>query len=162
MAEIEDNVNTEQTQDEKFEKILKNIQEELTKKKEVWNKEVKTLSGKLNCELKHTIELSAMAIAQRQMIIEERTNMYYRLYTDLPKLKQTKKKYFEYYSTKYPIKTNSGEKTKLIEADIRYYDAKIDYVQTYIDFLSETLKSIDHIIYSVKNKIDLYNASGLE
>jgi hypothetical protein len=163
MSDVENTQqNIEQDPDAKFEKILKNIQEELTKKQEVWNKQVATLTTKINCELKYTTELSAMAIAQRQLVLEERTHMYYRLYTDLPKLKITKKKYFEFYSTKYAIRTNSGEKAKLIDADVRYYDAKMDYIQSHIDFLTETLKSIDHVIYSVKNKIDLYNASGLD
>jgi hypothetical protein len=84
------------------------------------------------------------------------------MYRDLPKLKQIRKNYFEHYSGKYPYKVNGTEKQKLIDADVAYQDAKMDFLQNYINFLSESVKTIDHIIYSVKNKIELYNATGLD
>lgn len=69
---------------------------------------------------------------------------------------------FEFYATKYQIKTSGGEKTKLSEADLTWQIAKRDLLSSYIDFLGETRKTIDHIIWSVKNKIQLYNLVGTE
>lgn len=145
-----------------YEKILEKIEAELRLSEDKWNKLVEKLSNSINCELKKTLDLAAEATAYRQMAIEERTNYYFKMYKDFPKLKNMKKKHFEFYSTKYPIKTNSTEKVKLIEADCAYYDAKMDYLQNHINFLTETIKTIDNVIYSVKNKIDLYNATGLD
>lgn len=144
--------------DEKLSKIV----EEFSKKQNVWNKDINSLSSKINSELNKLIELSAESISKRQILIEERTKMYYKIYLDLPKIKNSKKKYFEFYSTKYQIKTNSGDKNKLIDADVGYLEAKLDCIENYILFLTESIKTLDHIIWSVKNRIELYNISGLD
>jgi len=145
-----------------FEKILEKLETDLITKQKSWNIIIENLSRKITCELKKTIDLSAEATSQRQLLIDERTNWLYKMYKDLPKLKQMRKKHFEWYSTKYPIKLNGTEKTKLIEADMAYYEAKMEYIQNYINFLTESIKSVDQILYAVKNKIDLYNATGLD
>jgi hypothetical protein len=145
-----------------YEKILEKLETDLITKQKRWNDIIEKLSGKITCELKKSIDLSAEATAQRQLLLDERTNWYYKMYKDLPKLKQMKKKYFEWYSTKYPIKVNGTEKTKLIEADTAYQEAKMEFIQNYINFLTESIKTIDHVLYSIKNKIELYNATGLD
>lgn len=145
-----------------YEKILDKLETDLSKKMDDWNKIIDKLAKKINCELKLSIDLSAETVSYRQMINEERTHYYFIMYKDLPKLKKLRKTYFEHYSTKYPIKVNGSEKAKLIDADVAYHEAKMDYIQNYINFLSESLKTVDHIIYSVKNKIELYNATGLD
>jgi len=141
--------------------ILQNIEDELVKLEEITTKKIKSYANRINCELKESIDLSADATSYRQYLIDDRTHFYYKLYREMPKLKKMKKTHFEFYSTKYPIKVNSTEKRMLIEADISYYETKIDYYQNHIDFLTDTVKTIDHVIYSVKTKVELYNATGL-
>jgi len=145
-----------------FSKILEKLEEDLIKLEEISSKKIKELTGRINCELKESIDLSADATSYRQILIDNRTHFYYKIYRDMPKLKQMKKKHFEFYSQKYPIKINSTEKAKLIEADVAYHEARFEYYQNHINFLTECVKTIDHVIYSVKNKIELYNATGLD
>ncbi len=145
-----------------YEKILNNLEKELLSYQEKWNGIIKDLTGKINCELKKSIDLSAEATANRQILNDERTRHFFKIYKDMPKLKKMRKTHFEWYSTKYNIKINSTEKAKLIDADLAYYEAKIDYLQNHINFLSESIKTVDHVIYSIKNKIELYNATGLD
>jgi len=145
-----------------YDVILDKMEFDLTKKQERWNKIIEKLTGKINCELKKSIDLSAESTAYRQMLIEERTSYLFKLYKDIPKLKQMRKNHFEFYSTKYPIKINATEKTKLIDADVAYYEAKTDYYQNHINYISDSIKTVDHILYQIKNKIDLYNATGLD
>jgi len=149
-------------EENKFEQILEKLETDLNKLEELTSKKIKELSSKINCELKFTIDLSADATSYRQLLIDDRTHFYFKIYRDMPKLKQLKKKHFEFYSTKYPIKVNSTEKTKLIESDVAYHEAKFDYYQNHINFLTESIKTVDNVIWSVKNKIDLYNATGLD
>ena len=144
-----------------YDEILEKLEKKLKKIEEIVSNKVKLLTGKINCELKETIDLSAEATSYRQYMADIRTDFYFKIYKEMPKLKQLKKSRFEYYSTKYPIKTNSTEKTKLIDADIAYHEAKMEFYQNHINYLSETVKTVDHVIYSVKNKIELYNATGL-
>jgi hypothetical protein len=141
--------------------ILIKLENKLKKIEEITSKKINELTGKINCELKETIDLSAEATSYRQYLIDIRTDFYFKIYKEMPKLKQLKKSRFEYYSTKYPIKTNSTEKTKLIDADIAYHEAKMEFYQNHINYLTESVKTVDHVIYSVKNKIELYNATGL-
>lgn len=147
---------------EKFINILEGIETDLNRLEAISTKKIKELAGRINCELKMSIDLSADATSYRQILIDNRTSFWYKIYKDTPKLKQLKKQYFEHYSTKYPVKVNSTEKAKLIDADVAYHEAKFDYYQNHINFLTECIKTTDHVIYSVKNKIELYNATGLD
>ncbi len=142
--------------------FLKNLENDFKRKITFWNNIIDKLSNKINDDIKYTLDLTAEATSQRQILIEERTHYYFTLYKNIPSLKLKKKELFEWYSSKYQFKTNGSEKTKLIEADMSYFDAKLEYIQNYINFLTETLKTIDNIIYSTKNKIDLYNITGLD
>ena len=145
-----------------FEDILNNIEIDLKKMEHPITKKINELSKRINCELKQSVDLSADATSYRQVLIDEKTNQYYKMYKELRKLKQMKKKHFEHYSTKYAINLNGGEKTKLIDADMAYHDAKMDFFQNHINFLTESIKTIDHVIYSIKNKIDMFNITGLD
>jgi len=153
---------TEKQDNSKYEEILEKLENDLKKLEEITTKKIKELSSRINCELKFSIDLSADATSYRQILIDDRTHFYFKMYKDMPKLKQLKKKHFEFYSTKYPIKINSTEKTKLVESDVAYHEARFDYYQNHINFLTECIKTVDHVIYSVKNKIELYNATGLD
>jgi len=146
----------------KNDKILETIEEELLGLEKLITTKVKSVAGRINCELKESIDLSADATSYRQILIDDRTKYYYKLYKLSPAIKKAKKSKFEFYSMKYPIKTNSTEKNKLIDADMAYYEAKFEFYQTHINFLTESVKTLDHVIYSVKTKVDLYNATGLD
>jgi len=143
------------------ESVLDKLEIELHKQELDWNSKIDALSKKINHEIKYSIELSAEAVSYRQILLEERTQVYYKIYKAMPKIKQLEKVKFEYYSTKYQIKINSTEKNKLIESDLSYHTAKMDFLQNHINYLTECIKNIDHIIWSVKNKIDFYNISGI-
>lgn len=145
-----------------FVKILNDLELDLLNIEKTISLKVKDLAGRINCELKESIDLSADATSYRQLLIDDRSRFYFKIYRDMPKLKKLKKRYFEYYSQKYPIKINSTEKLKLIESDVAYQEARFEYYQNHINYLSESIKTIDHVIYSVKNKIELYNATGLD
>ena len=145
-----------------YDAILEKLEKELSGFEKKWNEIIDKLTGRINCELKQSIMLSADATAYRQMLIDERTTYFFKMYKDMPKLKKLRKKYFEHYSTKYPIKVNSTEKGKLIDADVCWHECKMDFLQNHINFLSDSIKTVDHVIYSVKTKVDLYNATGLD
>jgi len=153
---------SEESKEKDYDQVLLDLEDELTNSQTKWNTVLENLSKKINYELKNSIELSAEAISYRQMILEERTQYYYKIYRLNPKLKQLHKARFEYYSTKYQIKINSTEKNKLIDSDLAYHEAKLEFLQNYINFLTECIKSVDHVIWSVKNKIDFYNISGID
>jgi hypothetical protein len=145
-----------------FDEKLNILQLKYEEKQRLWNITIEKLSKNINCELKKSIKVTADTNCQRQIMIDERTKEYYKVYKNMPKLKKMKKTLFEYYSSKYPYKSNGAEKQRLIEADVSYQDANMDFLLNYINYLTDSLKSFDQILYAMKNKIDLYNATGLD
>ena len=152
----------QEEENKKFEDKLNKVKEELSKRQLYWDTVVNNLTKKLKEELKFAIELSGEAISQRQILLEERSQNYYTIYLSMPTIKQQEKKKLEHYHTKCNIKYNGGEKEKCIEADLAYMTAKIDLIQNYINFCTETVKNIDNIIYAIKNKVDFFNISRFE
>jgi hypothetical protein len=144
------------------EESLEQIENFLSKGREKWDNVIDELSGKINDELKESIELEAIAIAYRQKISSQINSFALRINKDVSRMKLMKKHYFEFYATKYQIKTNTTEKTILIDADISTLSARIDMFDSYVQYLSDCGKSIDHIIWSIKNKIQIHNILGLD
>ena len=141
---------------------LHEIETYYSERQEYWNKELEKLSYKINGELKDTILLSAETISYRQILLEERTNQYYKMHKSMIKYKEFNKQRTEYYLAEYQYKVTGPEKKILMEADMRHFDCRMEYSQNYINYLTETIKNIDHIIWSVKNKIELYNLTAIE
>lgn len=141
--------------------VIEKIENELSKERTYWNKAISDMAVKIKDELRFAMHLEAEAVSRRQELTELIGNYSYEINKNMPLIKSKKKKLFEYYATKYQIKTNGTEKNKLIDADMSYAEAKIDAYKNHIDFLTDSRKSIDHIIYSVKNKIELYNITEM-
>jgi hypothetical protein len=127
-----------------------------------WNQTIEDLTGKLNCSAKDVVSLQAKVISSRQQLTEQIKIMSYKIYKLLPEIKSNRKKLFEYYEEKCPYKTNSTQKTQLIEWDMAKLDLKKDLYDTHVDFLKESLKNMDNINFAIKNKIILYQLTDLE
>lgn len=145
-------------QEESFDKLVKRLEESET----YWNKNIDTLSSKLNCSVKDVVPLQAEVISLRQMLSDQIKSMSYEVFKLISKMRVTKKQLFEFYSTTYPISTNSSEKAKLIEWDLNKQDHQKMILDNHIEFLRDTLKNMDNMNYAVKNKITLYQLTDLE
>lgn len=145
-----------------FEEIIEQLAGKLEDQRNKCNRIVTNLTNRITDELKNAMQLEAESISYRQILNDEIARYTYRIYKDVPKLKQMTKARFEYYATKYQIKTNGSEKGKLIESDLAWQKAKLELYENHIQFLSESRKSVDHVIWSVKNKIQIHNITGLD
>ena len=74
-----------------YDAILEKLEKELSGFEKKWNEIIDKLTGRINCELKQSIMLSADATAYRQMLIDERTTYFFKMYKDMPKLKKYKR-----------------------------------------------------------------------
>ena len=147
---------------EKIEEYLKKLDKTLADERKEWNNVVENLTKKLKCELKQLTDLEAEILYRRQSVIDLVASYSFRIYKELPKIKQLKRKYFEFFTTKYQIKVNATEKTKLIESEMALYDAKIEMIEGQIEFFRETAKNLQSMTYSCKNKIEICNITGLD
>jgi len=148
--------------DEEKKEMINGIEERIIKRRAFWRNKVAELSKRLKGDVKEIIDLQADVINYRQELVEEMTDFSFDIYKDLPTMKQLHKERFEFYSIKYQVKTNVGERTKLIEADLRFMQAKIDLYEAYISYLKDTIKNFDDFHYSIKNKVAILNILGLE
>jgi hypothetical protein len=67
---------------------------------------------------------------------------------------------FLLYSTNFGLKTNLGEKKLLIEAHLRENDRYCNLLETHIEFLRNTLDTLESYQYAIKNVIALMDYLG--
>jgi predicted nucleotidyltransferase len=145
-----------------IEEMNDDLVKELTKKEDYWNNTISNITKKLNCTAQETVDLQAESLSQKQMLSDEIKYMTYELYKFMPILKKQRKSKIEFYLSKYPLKTQGPDRLKLIESDLAFYDQRKDIYDTHIEFLRESLKTMEQIGYAIKNKVTLYNLTGLE
>jgi hypothetical protein len=146
-----------------LEEGIDKLKVKLNESEDYWNKTIEALSAKLNCSAKDVIPLQAEVISLRQQLSENIKNMSYELYKLMPKIKVFKKQRFEYYAgAQAPYATNSSERTKLVEWDLAMLDHQKDILDGHIEFLRESLRDMDNINFSIKNKIALYQLTDME
>lgn len=140
---------------------LEKLETELADERNEWNKIISDLSYRIRDELKTTIQLESEALSRRQEITELIGKYSYEMNKTLVSYKLSQKRIFEHYSTNYQIKVNATEKRSLIESDMAFASAKLKAIENHIQFFIESRKSTDHVIWSVKNKIQLYNITEM-
>jgi hypothetical protein len=138
------------------------LRKQLEESEKYWNSSIEILAKRLTKPVQESVQLQAEAISMRQILTEQIKNMSYQTYKFKQKVKQFEKERLEFYLFGYQIKTNSGEKVKLIEADIASYQYRLDIFDIHVNFLRETQKDIDNINFAIKNKITLYQLTEME
>lgn len=135
-------------------------------KRNEWNKNIEPLYKALNVDLtnpsnlKNVIGLQASALSYRQLINEQVNFFLNKRSKEMIKLKRLKQEKFLFYATGFGVKTNLGEKSILIDAHLAENDRNIELIDSYIDFLRDTSKTVESMQYSIKNMIELINYLG--
>lgn len=135
-------------------------------KRNEWNKNIEPLYKALNVDLtnpsnlKNVIGLQASALSYRQLINEQVNFFLNKRSKEMIKLKRLKQEKFLFYATGFGVKTNLGEKSLLIDAHLAENDRNIELIDSYIDFLRDTSKTVESMQYSIKNMIELINYLG--
>jgi len=142
-----------------IEKLLSKLKE----REDYWNKTIDVIKGKLMCSVKDVIPVQAEAISLRQILTEQIKSMSYEIYKLIPKMHTCRKQIFEYYAgAKAPYITNASERNKLVEWDMALHDQRKNVLDEHINFLRETMRNVDNINYSIKNKITILQLTDME
>jgi len=152
---------SENIKDVKKALAIEKLENELSEERTEWNKILTLLAKGINDELRKTMQVDAEAVSRRQEITELIAVYSYEINKMMPEIKNKKKELFEFYATRYQIKTNGSEKNKLVDADMGYAESKVVAYENHIEFLIESRKTVDHVIWSIKNKIELYNITQM-
>jgi hypothetical protein len=93
--------------------------------------------------------------SQRQILLE----YSYKLASIIAKLNSKynadKAKKMKEYSEKSDVRYGSNEKMLLIEGDLTEISEKIDLVENHRKFIDQTVQTVDHMLYGIKQRISL-------
>lgn len=132
-----------------------------TKEREEWKDKIHELSIRSK-NIREIAEVQVELYSNRQILLE----YAYKLGQILVKLNSRYRKErgerMKFYSESSQIKYGTNEKTPLIEADLSDLRERIDLVDNHMSFMNETIKTVDHFLYGLKNRIYLeeYMRSG--
>jgi hypothetical protein len=138
------------------------LETQLTAERGNWDGVIANLAGKVKGDIKYLYEVDADIISYKQIITSEMGKYAMVIYKENRTMKSLVKTRFEWYSTKYQINLkSSGDKMKLIEADVADVQYKIDVLDNHIDFLKGCGENLKQMSYAIKNRLELLNILGV-
>jgi hypothetical protein len=135
-------------------------------KRESWNENMNELFKVLSLDptnpsnTKKILDMQSISLVYRQDINDQINLFLNKRSKESVKLKGLKQEKFLFYATGFGVKTNMGEKTLLIEGHIAQNQRSMELIESYIEFLRNTVKNLDSFGYSIKNMIELLNYLG--
>lgn len=134
-------------------------------RREEWNNNVEPLNEVFKMELntqsaRKIMEVQALSLSYRQKISDEVSVFLEKRSKQDVKLKKLRQDKFIYYATAFAVKTNTTEKSIMIEAHIAEENRNIEIIDNYIDFLRSTNKNLESLQFTIKNIIELFNYLG--
>ena len=129
-------------------------------RREEWNNSVEPLTEIFKMDLntqsaKKIMEVQALSLSYRQKINDEVSVFLEKRSKQDVKLKKLRQDKFA-----FAVKTNTTEKTIMIEAHIAEENRNIEIIDNYIDFLRSTNKNIESLQFTIKHIIELFNYLG--
>lgn len=133
------------------------------KQRNGWNKTVHEIVSKihytnLNTDRFHNIvEAQSLILSNRQNVIEEINTFLGKLSVSKSNLKKHEQEKLLFYSVSFSYKANTSEKKILMDGSLYEVQREIEIIASYVEFLRDTIKTLDNISYSIKNISDLLN-----
>lgn len=142
------------------------LEEFFNDKRAEWNQTVEPLFKVLSLDMgnpsnsKQLLDAQALALTHRQQINEQINFFLNKRSKETTKIKKLRQEKFVFYATGFGIKTNLGEKGILIDGHIAENDRCMELIESYIEFLRDTVRNLESFSYSIKNMIELMNYLG--
>ena len=142
------------------------LEEFFNDKRSEWNKTIEPLFKSLSLDLSNSssvkgiLETQAFALSYRQQINEQINIFLNKRSKETTKIKKIRQDKFIFYATGFGIKTNLGEKGILIDGHLAENDRCLELIESFIEFLRDTVKNLESLGYSIKNMIELMNYLG--
>ncbi len=142
------------------------LEEFFNDKRSEWNKNVEPLFKVIRVDLtnptsaKDIMEAQSLALSYRQGINEQINFFLNKRSKETTKIKKLRQDKFIFYATGFGVKTNLGEKGILIDGHLAENDRSLELIESYIEFLRDTVKNLESLSYSIKNMIELMNYLG--
>lgn len=109
---------------------------------------------------KNIINAQAESFSYRQMLNEKISTYAQQLTKVKSDTRVLSQRLFLFYTTGFGMKVNLGEKKLLIEGNLSENTRTSDLLETQIEFLRDTLKTLESYQFSIKNIISLLEYLG--
>ncbi len=106
------------------------------------------------------MEVQGLSLSFRQKLNEEISLFLNKRSREEVKLKKIKQIKFIFYSVGVGLKTNTSEKSILIDAHVAENERSLQIIESYIEFLRSSSKNLESLGYTIKNIIELMNYLG--
>lgn len=135
---------------EKEERHLNKLKE----RRDFWRDFVVSTSKSL-MDIKKLVEVQADLYSQRQLLLEERVELQNSLIKLNSRLRKIKVERYEYYEHNHDLRTRQSDRAMFIDNDMKDGLRIYDSLKNQIDFLQDTLKTLDSMIYGIKYRISM-------
>jgi hypothetical protein len=138
-------MSTEEKRD--FNKIFENERAE-------WREKIQVISIQMK-DIKTLAKAQVDLFSQRQVLLE----YSYKLASIISKLNSKSRversKKLKDYSERSDVRYGANEKTVLIEGELTEISEKIELVESHRKFIDQTVQTVDHMLYGVRQRISL-------
>ena len=126
-----------------------------------WTEKIRQLSIRMK-NIRELTDVQVELFSSRQILIEYVAKLGQVMSKLNARYRKDRGDKMRHYSENIQVKYGANEKTPLIEGDLTELKERIDVVDIQISFINETLKSVDFMIYGIKQRISLeeYLRSG--
>jgi len=140
---------------EKYFKLNDKTEELLKIQRSSWVGRVEPLLLTMKDGIEELYEMQATALSYRHILGDEVNFYTTKLSKAIAEQKRIRKDKLINYTIKFQVKFNTSEKNICIDADTSEMERYIELLQMHIEFLRESVKTIDNLQFAVKNKIAL-------
>lgn len=141
-------------------------------KKTEWVRNIKDVTPLLRSAPENMTDANALVLSYRAMLLEEVSYFMSLFASHEREMKVLKRDKFIYYSTgmlpdgnkaqnqSHPLLGRKLSKTEydiVISGDLTECEYTMQVINDMVEFLKEIIKTIDQILYSIKNRLDLFN-----
>jgi hypothetical protein len=124
------------------------------KERAEWKERIGVISLHMK-DIKTVAKAQVDLFSQRQILLE----YGYQLASIITKLNSKysseKAKKMKEYSERSDVRYGATEKTVLIEGDLNEIKGKIELVESHRKFIDQTIQTVDHMLYGIRQRIQL-------
>jgi predicted amino acid-binding ACT domain protein len=143
-----------------MDKKIVELTEKFSKERKKLSNEILENIQKLN-SLKTLKEAQVNILSIRQRVLEDMHTLLDNLTNIRKDYRQKRSTSLENLSKNLQLRYQANEKTVIVDGELSVSKQLIDIFENQISFYTETIKTVDNVIYGIKTRIDIDKTLGL-
>ena len=119
-----------------------------------WTEKIRTLAIRMK-NIRELAEVQVDLYSGRQILLEYVAKLNQVIVKLNSRYRKDRGDKMRHYSENSQVKYGANEKTPLIEGDLSELKERMDIVESQVEFINETVKTVDFMIYGVRSRISL-------